>query len=86
MDLYSKMGNELRSLFEDLFADKRGEAIEKKIGEILRISSLIGGPLQKEAAEFHADVVQFLKKPKDKKRIAVMKKHALRLEQETREL
>jgi hypothetical protein len=80
------MRNELRSLFEDLFADQRGEDVEKKVEEIVRISSLIGGSLQKEAAEFHADVVRFLKKPKDKKRIAVMKKHALRLEQETREL
>lgn len=86
MDLYSRMGDELRSLFKDLFAQKSIEVIEKKMEEILKTSALIGGLLQKEAAELHRDVLQFLKSPKNKKLIAIMKKHALRLEQETREI
>lgn len=86
MDLYSRMGDELRSLFKDLFAQKSRGVIEKRMEEILKTSREIGGLLQKEAAELHRDVLQFLNSPKNKKLIAIMKKHALRLEQETREI
>lgn len=86
MDLYSQMGDELRSLFKDLFVEVHARKVEKKMEEILKTSLQIGGPLHEEAARLQRDVLQFLKNRKDKKWIAIMKKHALRLEQETREM
>jgi len=86
MDLYSQMGEELRSLFKDLFAENRAIEVERKMEEILQISSKIGGSIHGEAGLLHRDVMQFLRNPKDRKLIAIMKKHALRLEQETREI
>jgi hypothetical protein len=86
MDLYSQMGDELRSLFKDLFQPKRKGGVEKKMEEIVKTASQIGGSLHSQAEELYKDVIHFLKSPNDKKMIAIMKKHALRLEQETREI
>lgn len=86
MDLYSQMGDELRALFKDLFVEAHAETIEKKMEEILKTSLQIGGSLHKEATQLHRDVLQFLKNRNSKKWAAMMKKHALRLEQETREM
>lgn len=85
-DLYSKMGKELRSLFKDLFDPKLEGAVRKKMGQILATASQIGGSLQREAEELHRDLIYFLEKPTDQSRSAMMKQHALKLEQETREL
>ena len=86
MDLYTRMGNELRSLFKDLFVEGYAKKVKDKMDEIVKTSSQIGGRLHDEAGQLQQDVMQFLNHPKDKKWIAIMKKHALRLEQETREI
>lgn len=86
MDLYSQMGDELRSLFKDLFDPKRVKGVEKKMEYILATAAEIGGPLKIEADQLYSDVMKFLKNPKDQHLLALMKKHALRLEQETREI
>ena len=86
MDLYLKMGDELRDLFKDLFHSGKKAVIKTKMEDIVRIASRIGGELAKEAAVLHADVSRYLKNPKDQKVIAILKKHAMRLEQETREI
>jgi len=86
MDLYCKMGRELRSLFKDLFDPRHAGVVREKMGRILATASQIGSPLKEEAEQLHTDVVQFLERPQDPKRLAVMKQHALRLEQETREI
>ena len=86
MDLYSEMGDELRSLFKDLLDAKKTRDIEEKMGRILAKAAKIGGPIYQDAKQLHADVAQFLKNPKNQITAALMKAHALRLEQETREI
>lgn len=86
MDLYTRMGNELRSLFKDLFVESHAKKVKEKMEEIVKTSSQIGGHLHEEASQLQRDVSQFLQNRNDKKWIAIMKKHALRLEQETREI
>lgn len=56
------------------------------MGKILAIAAQIGGPIHKEAEQLSIDIHSFLKNPKDPKLTAIMKKHALHLEQETREI
>lgn len=85
-DLYSRMGDELRSLFVDLFDPKRKTAVRQKMARILSIASQIGGPLQKEAERLDGDVAKFLERPSDLHLQKVLKEHALRLEEETREI
>ncbi len=86
MDLFMKLGDELRDLFKDLFHPEKRAVIESKMNEILKAAKQIGGQVEKEARELHADVVLYLKHPKDKKRVDVLKKHAIKLEHETREI
>jgi hypothetical protein len=86
MDLYKKMGDALRDLFKDLFRHDMRAVVEAKMNEILKTAALIGGPLAKEAEELAKDIQHYLKDPTDPKRIAILKKHAMRLQQETKEL
>lgn len=86
MDLYCKMGEELRSLFIDLFDPTHSHVAEKKIAKIVSLACKIGGKIEKEAKALETDVHLFLKNRQDKKQIAIMKAHALKLEEETREL
>ena len=86
MDLYQRMGDELRALFKELFHPEKGEATLAKMEAILKTASKIGGPLFLEAKELHADVTSYLKNPKDKKLIARLKEEALKLEDQTREI
>ncbi len=86
MDLYRQMGNELRSLFNDLFDPRLEGIVCQKIAKIIHTAKQIGGSIQKEAEQLNSDIIRFLEKPGDHKRLAVMKKHALKLERETREL
>lgn len=86
MDLYCRMGRELRELFKDLFNPSHAGAIRQKMGRILATASQIGSPFKEEAEQLHADITQFLERPQDPKRLAVMKRHAMRLEQETKEI
>lgn len=86
MDLYLKMGDALKDLFKDLFRPSMRPVVEARMNEILKIATLIGGPLAKEAATLSKDIHHYLKDPNDPKRIAIVKKHAMRLEQETKEI
>lgn len=86
MDLYKRLGNELRALFKDLFNPAKAPEIEKKMAHILQTASQLGGSLSKEAQILFKDIRQFLKNPQDPKLLAIMKKHALHLEQETKEI
>lgn len=86
MDLYCRMGEELRSLFKDLFSPNKEQVVRTKMKKILDLAVQIGGSIEKEAKELHSDVEKYLKQPKNSALIHVMKKHALRLEQETREI
>ena len=65
MDLYQRMGDELRALFKELFHPEKGEATLAKMEVILKTASRIGGPLFLEAQKLHADVTSYLKNPKD---------------------
>ncbi len=86
MDLYRKMGVELRALFADLFDPKKEERVREKMAQILAVATQIGGSMQEEAEQLNADIGQFLRAPADPQRVAILKRHALRLEQETREI
>lgn len=86
MDLYGKMGEELRDLFKDLFRPDAKAIVEQKMRDILKTAKLIGGRAAQEAEMLNADVAKYLKHPKDPKITAVLKEHAIRLEQETREI
>jgi hypothetical protein len=78
------MGNELRSLFKDLFRPKSEKAVRVKMKAILTTAKEIGGSIEKEAEELNRDVMSFLENPNEN--ISKIKNHALKLEQETREL
>ena len=84
-DFYARMGKELRALFKDLKPLNKSR-VKKHLEEILKAADQIGGSIQEEAKQLHFDAIQFLKKPDDPKLSAILRQHALRLEQETREL
>lgn len=84
-DLFKKMGKELRSLFKDLFNPNHKPVVVKKMERILETAREIGGSVYQEAKTLNRDVEQYFAHPFDAKCIAVMKEHAARLEQETRE-
>lgn len=86
MDLYSQMGKELRELFKDLFDPNRRSIGKKRMEEILTIAKQIGGPTELEAELLYMDVLRYLENPEDEMCIEIMKDHALRLEQETRDI
>lgn len=86
MDLYRQMGDELRDLFKDLFHPEKKEETLAKMEAILKTASKIGGPLFLEAKELNADVVNYLKNPKDKGLVSRLKREALKLEDQTREI
>ena len=86
MDLYCQMGDELRLLFNDLFDPRLEGAVRKQMARILGIAKQIGGSIKEEAERLNADVLQFLQRPGNPKLLAKMKQHALRLEQQMREL
>ena len=86
MDLFLKLGDALRDLFKDLFHPEKRAATELKMEDIIKTASLIGGHVLEEAKILQADVVRYLNHPKDKKLIDRLKKDAMKLEQETREI
>ncbi len=86
MDFYRRMGKELRSLFADLFRPEKRAVIESKMDDILKTATLIGGSIAGEAKDLHVAILHYLKHPKDPKILALLKEHAMRLEQETREI
>lgn len=86
MDLYKRMGEELRSLFMDLFDPRHTRVLRQKMARIVAIAQGIGSPIREEAEQLNRDLLNFLENPNDVKYISVMKAHALKLEEETREL
>lgn len=86
MDLYSKLGDELRVMFTDLFNPKREEAVHREMENVLRMARELGGAIQNDAELLHNDVLKFLANRNNPKTLSRMKDHALRLEQETREI
>ncbi len=85
-DLYTKMGDELRSLFRDLFDPRLARTVKQKMGKIMATAHQIGGSIEKEAHELSREINRYLEHPSDPKLLILMKEHALRLEQETREI
>ena len=86
MDLYRKMGEELRSLFQDLFDPTYARTVRQKMARIVAIARQIGGTIKDEAEQLNADLLNFLNNPNDPTFMSIMKAHALKLEQETREI
>lgn len=86
MDLYSRLGDQLRVLFKDLFNPKRDEAVRREMENILSLAREIGGAILNDAELLNSDVMKFLESPNNPKALSKMKAHALRLEQETREI
>lgn len=86
MDLYCKLGNELRSMFKDLFDPKMATVTRKKMSQILGLAKKLGDRMEQEARILNEDVEKFLQMPQSLEMQAVMKKHALKLEKETREI
>lgn len=86
MDLYLKLGDELRDLFKDLFRPNKKAVIESKMEDVLRAANRIGGKIAEEAKILQNDILLYLKNPKDQKQIEVLKTHAKKIEQETREI
>ncbi|HSX26174.1 MAG TPA: hypothetical protein VLE89_04115 [Chlamydiales bacterium] len=84
-DLYAQMGKQLRLLFRDLH-DGKMQNIEQEMEKIMKMAKEVGGPLEREAKQLQKDVTAFMKQPDDPRIGDVMKRHALRLEQETREI
>ncbi|MBU6383739.1 MAG: hypothetical protein KGR16_05430 [Verrucomicrobia bacterium] len=86
MDLYCKMGEALRDLFKDLFRPEAKQMTQAKMRAILKTAQQIGGSLAEEAQRLHSDIERYFKHPQDPKILAILKKHAMHLEQETREI
>ena len=86
MNLYRQMGEQLRALFDDLFDPRLEGRIRQKVKQILVTASQIGGTIKQQAEQLYSDVDNFLQRPGVEKLVARMKQHALKLEQETREL
>jgi hypothetical protein len=84
-DLYTRLGNDLRKLFE--YVDPlQPDPLKRQMERILIEAGQIGGHVGKEAAELHRDVARFLENPQDEKKAQVLKRHALKLKRETREI
>lgn len=84
-DLYAQLGKQLRALFKDLH-DGLFDAVERDMIKIVKLAEEIGEPVSDEAKQLQRDIAAFIKRPNDEKAGQVLRKHALRLEQETREI
>jgi len=87
-DLYARMGNELRSLFKELESldPIKVQEVRWQMDRIVHTAEEIGGPLKDEADRLKTELSRFLEHPRDTKAKKKLQEHALRLEQETREL
>lgn len=86
MDIFQTLGAELHSVFRDLFDEKRRGVVKQKMAQIVEDARRIGGPIAQEAERLERDVLRYLEKPADEKRKEIVKAHALRLEQQMREI
>jgi hypothetical protein len=80
MDLYEKMGDELRLLFYKL---KQGKDFQSSLAAILAAAHQMGEPILTQANELKKDLDAYLLKPAH---IRQIEKHIQRLEQQTRDL
>jgi hypothetical protein len=80
-DLYSRLADDLILLFRDLKQDK--PRAKRRMEKILQDAHLIGGVVEKEALQLCSDVEAFLKNPEE---TAILKRHALKLKREMREI
>lgn len=80
------MSHELHALFQDLFDSKKRNFAKEKMEKILSLAQKIGGPIEMEAELLYMDILKFLDDPNDPKTFDVLKEHALRLDQETKEI
>ncbi len=85
-DSYARLGRELRALFKTLDHPGDRTKILKQMDHVLQLAEQVGDPLQQEAVRLKQDVLRFLEAPGDGKLGGIVKEHALRLEQETREI
>lgn len=86
VDSYARLGRELRALFKTLDHPGNRAKIIKQMDHVLHLAEGIGDPLLAEAVRLKTDVLRFLDAPGDEKLAGIVKEHALRLEQETREI
>ncbi len=87
-NLYVALGKELRALFKDLkdFDSSRSREIHLQMDQIVLTASQIGGSILEEAKQLVLDIANFIEHPENPRFAEILKKHALRLEQETRDL
>jgi len=87
-NLYLTLGSELRALFKDLktFNPSRSREVHLKMDQIILAASQIGGSILDEAKRLELDIDHFIENPEDPRFGAILRQHALRLEQETRDL
>lgn len=87
-DIYHHLGKELRALFNELkpLKIRRIDHIRHHMDKIESLAKKIGKPLDEEAARLRLDVERFLEKPSDPRLVEILQQHAMRLEQETREI
>lgn len=85
-DGYARLGRELRGLFKTLEHPGDRTKILRQLDHVIQLAEEAGDPLQTEAARLKTDVLRWLDAPGDEKLAEIVKEHALRLEQETREI
>lgn len=85
-DCYARLGRELRALFKSLEHPGDRAKILRQLDHVAHLAEEAGDPLQTEAARLKTDVLRWLDAPGDEKLAEIVKEHALRLEQETREI
>ena len=87
-NLYLALGKELRTLFKDLKAydPSKSRAIHLQMDQIVLTCSQIGGVVLEEAKQLELDIDNFIEHPENPRYGEALRKHALRLEQETRDL
>ena len=84
-DLHTRLAKELKGLAASL-RSKDLKTIQKRLQRVLRLASAIGGSVGIDAERLKGDIAQFLAHPSDPQINAALRDHALRLEQETKEI
>lgn len=86
MDLYKTIGEEIRSLFEDMFSLKSEKHVMQRLDHIAKLAAQIGEPMKEEVAKLRVEVDQFLKHRENPAVKEALKERAQRLSGETRDL
>jgi len=87
-NLYLLLGKELRALFKDLksYDSNKNREIHLQMDQIVLTCSQIGGPVLDEAKQLVLDIANFIEHPENPLYAEILRKHALKLEHETRDL